>query len=33
MNNSEHFYKLIGKEDKVMTRHNDNFMIKFLKKI
>ncbi len=33
MNNSEHFYKLIGKEDKVMTRHKvDNFMIKFLKK-
>ena len=33
MENSRHFYKLIGKEKKVMTRHKiDNFMINFLKK-
>ena len=31
MQNSDHFYKLLGKEDKIMTRHKvDNFMIKFL---
>ena len=33
MQNSNHFYKLLGKEDKIMTRHKvDNFMIKFLLK-
>lgn len=33
MSNSYHFYKLIGKEKKIMTRHKvDKFMIKFLKK-
>ncbi len=33
MENSKHFYKLIGKENKIMTRHKiDNFMINFLKK-
>jgi len=33
MENSIHFYKLTGKEDKIMTRHKvDYFMINFLKK-
>ena len=33
MENSIHFYKLMGKENKIMTRHKvDNFMIRFLKK-
>ncbi len=31
MSNSKHFYELIGKENKIMTRHKvDNFMIKLL---
>ena len=33
MQNSIHFYKVLGKENKIMTRHKvDNFMIKFLYK-
>ena len=33
MSNSKHFYELIGKENKIMTRHKvDNFMIKLLLK-
>jgi hypothetical protein len=33
MENSIHFYKLTGKENKIMTRHKvDYFMINFLKK-
>ena len=33
MSNSKHFYELIGKENKIMSRHKvDNFMIKLLLK-